>query len=302
MVNAMIGQKRLQTQKFLQDGRRIPVTEIWCGLNPVVSVKDSAKAGYSALQVGLGTKKHPSKALEGHIKGAALKSAPQFLREIRVVASDDSLPKVGDALVPNLVFKPGDIVDVIGISKGKGWAGAVKRHHFKGGPRTHGQSDRERAPGSIGQTTTPGRVYKGKRMAGHMGSVQTTVKNLEVVGVFDDVIWVKGLVPGGKNNMLVIRKIGEGKKFVPLIEESKETPAEETVQAVESSVQPTEENVSANAPQQSQEEPKEVKPEEKPSEKEVEAASVEEKKQAPAEEKPVEETEPVKEDAKNAGK
>ena len=115
------------------------------------------------------------------------------------------------------IFTPGDIVDVTGISKGKGFAGGVKRWNFKGGPRTHGQSDRERAPGSIGQTTTPGRVYKGKKMAGRMGQDTVTVKNLEVIGITDDgVLLIKGLVPGSVNSIVVVKKMGTNKKFVPL--------------------------------------------------------------------------------------
>src|SRR5258706_6239547 len=106
------------------------------------------------------------------------------------------------------------------MSKGKGFAGGVKRHHFKGGPRTHGQSDRERAPGSIGQTTTPGRVYKGKRMAGKMGNDTVTLKNLEVIDVTTDGVLIKGLVPGIVGTYLVIKKVGKNKKHVALLKES----------------------------------------------------------------------------------
>ena len=161
------------------------------------------------------------------IKGANLKVAPRFLREIRVDEVLD-LPKVGETINASDVLKAGDIVDVTGVSKGKGYAGVVKRHHFKGGPRTHGQSDRERAPGSIGQTTTPGRVYKGKRMAGRMGHENVTIKNQIIADVLDNLVLIKGLVPGPKNGLISIKKVGEGKKFVPLhknasIEESKES-------------------------------------------------------------------------------
>ena len=123
-------------------------------------------------------------------------------------------------------MQPGDIIDVTGISKGKGFAGGVKRFHFKGGPRTHGQSDRERAPGSIGQTTTPGRVYKGKRMAGKMGHETVTVKNLMIVDVLPDSILVKGVVPGIPDSLLVIKKVGEKKKFVPMLREGTKEPEE----------------------------------------------------------------------------
>ncbi len=111
---------------------------------------------------------------------------------------------IGDSIKPTVVFKKGDLVKVSGTSKGKGFQGVVKRHHFAGGPKTHGQSDRERAPGSIGSTTTPGRVYKGKRMAGRMGGERVTVRNLEIVEVKDDGIVVKGLVPGAKKGLLEI--------------------------------------------------------------------------------------------------
>ncbi|MCL4363675.1 50S ribosomal protein L3, partial [Patescibacteria group bacterium] len=112
---------------------------------------------------------------------------------------------VGEQIKPTIFFKKGDKVTVSGISKGKGFQGAVKRHHFKGGPRTHGQSHGERAPGSIGMTTTPGRVFRGKRMAGRMGNDRVTVKGLEVVDVIDGGIVVKGLVPGHNGNLLEVR-------------------------------------------------------------------------------------------------
>ncbi len=151
------------------------------------------------------------------------------------------MPKVstsGTAITVSDVFVPGDIVDVTGISKGKGFAGGVKRWGFKGGPRTHGQSDRERAPGSLGQTTTPGRVYKGKKMAGRMGQETVTVKNLEVIEVTaDGMLLIKGLVPGSLNSIVVVKKMGTNKKFVPLYREIVEEPViepavEETAEAV----------------------------------------------------------------------
>lgn len=228
----IIGQKKDQTQKFLSDGRRIPVTQIWCNGNVVVSVKSREKDGYDALQVGLGTRKKANRPMLGHIKGAKKELAPRFLREIRLENAFDDMPIVGSTIKVSDVLKPGDLVDVIGVSKGKGFAGGVKRHHFKGGPRTHGQSDRERAPGSIGQTTTPGRVYKGKRMAGRMGHDRVTVKNLEVVIVTDDGVMIKGLVPGIKGNMVLIQKTGvDNNKFVPLIEEEMREKKEKEAQA-----------------------------------------------------------------------
>ncbi len=227
-MQAILGQKIEQTQKFLEDGTRVPVTRLWISGNTVVTFKTKDKHGYSSLQLGFGTKKNANKALLGHVKGANLKAAPKFLQEIRLNGEDVAgLPEVGTMIIAPEVFKPGDIVDVTGISKGKGYAGVVKRHHFKGGPRTHGQSDRERAPGSIGQTTTPGRVYKGKRMAGRMGHQRVTIKNLEIVDVSQDSILIKGLVPGGKNTLIMVKKVGENKKFVPLFGIKEEEQSEE---------------------------------------------------------------------------
>lgn len=223
MINTLFGEKQEQIQKFLSDGTRIPVTVIHVPDSSVVMVKTKKKDGYWSLQLGIGSAKKITKAAEGHIRGAKLNKAPRFFREIRLedVKDIEGLPKVGDIVKGTDILKPGDIIDVTGISKGKGFAGVVKRHHFKGGPRTHGQSDRERAPGSIGQTTTPGRVYKGKRMAGRMGGKKATVKNLLVVDTQEQKVLVKGLVPGVKNSLIMIKKKGENKKFVPLYKEAK---------------------------------------------------------------------------------
>ncbi len=242
-MQAIIGQKVSQTQKFLEDGRRIPVTEIMIsGGNVVVQTRTVGKEGYNSIQLGFKSKKNGNKPLIGHVKKASLDEAPLFLREVEVEGED--FPEIGSVIKASDVFKPGDIVDVIGISKGKGYAGGVKRHHFKGGPRTHGQSDRERAPGSIGQSTTPGRVYKGKRMAGRMGHERVTVANLQVVEVTDDGVLIKGLVPGGVNNLIMIKKVGESKKFVPLYKEPSEEPE---VSAEEVVVEPVIESVNEAA-------------------------------------------------------
>lgn len=205
MVNTLLGEKNKQSQRFLKDGKRIPVTKVNVPDNAVVRVKTKDKDGYLALQFGIGQNR-------------------RFLREVRLddIKEADSLPKPGDFVKASDVFKPGDIIDVTGVSKGKGFAGVVKRHHFKGGPRTHGQSDRERAPGSIGQTTTPGRVYRGKRMAGRMGHEKVTVKNLEVADIIDKGLLIKGLIPGVRNGLVMIKKVGEDKKFVPLYKEEEE--------------------------------------------------------------------------------
>lgn len=220
MISSLIGQKLDQAQDFLQNGKRVPVTEIAVTENVVLQIKNTDSDSYAAIQLGAGVKKKPIKSALGHAKKAGQKSAPLKIREVSVKdISADDMPKLGDFVGVDAVFKPGDMVEVTGVSKGKGFAGGVKRHGFKGGPKTHGQSDRHRAPGSIGQGTTPGRVYKGKRMAGRMGTETVTVKNLTVVDVDNELkkLYVSGLVPGHKNSWVYITRIGEDKKFVPLL-------------------------------------------------------------------------------------
>jgi len=218
MLQALIGQKIDQTQTFLENGRRIPVTQVSVADNVVVQVKTPEKDKYTAVQVGVGKKKNPINALSGHSKKVGIKEAPSIIREVAWIGAEE-LPKSGDVIAVETVFKPGDIVKVTGTSKGKGFAGGVKRYNFRGGPKTHGQSDRHRAPGSIGQGTTPGRVYKGKRMAGHMGVDTVTITNLVVVDVDPEnkKLYVLGLVPGSKKSMIVITRTGEKKKFVKLL-------------------------------------------------------------------------------------
>ncbi|MDP3941545.1 MAG: 50S ribosomal protein L3, partial [bacterium] len=242
-MNILFGTKQQQSQLFLTDGTRIPVTHVRVAKLPVVQVKTKEKEGYTALQVGLGVgkKKQMSKGLMGHIAKAKIDMLPKRVVEIRI-HGDETLPEVGGYVNLQDILKPGDIVKVTGTSKGKGFAGGVKRYHFKGGPRTHGQSDRERAPGSLGQTTTPGRVYKGKRMAGHMGVDTATVTNLLVVAVSEDVVSIKGLLPGVVNANLKIEKTGESKKFVaPLAAGDAEKQAEATDDVAQAKVQKTEE-------------------------------------------------------------
>lgn len=210
MINTILGTKIKQTQKFTSEGVRIPATLIQAGPCFVVQVKEGA------IQLGLGEKKEKrtKKPILGHIKKAGLKHIPRFLREISVNQPEISANlKPGAEIKVGDVFKTGDLVNIIGTSKGKGFAGVVKRWGFAGGPRTRGQSDRERAPGSIGATTTPGRVLKGKKMAGRMGGERVTVKNLTVVHIDpkNNLLVVKGLVPGAKDGLLIIKKVGETK-------------------------------------------------------------------------------------------
>ena len=222
MITSFFGTKVDQTQKFLEDGTRVPITVVAVDGITVTAVKNKDDHGYWAVQLGIGMKKKAKKSELGYVKGAKLEKAPRFFREVRFDKKTaditlEQLPLIGSVIKATAVLKAGDRVDVTGISKGKGFAGGVKSHQFRGGPRTHGQADRERAPGSIGQTTTPGRVYKGKRMAGHMGVDKTTIKNLTVIEVNDSSILIKGLIPGPRSSLVVIAKVGENKKFVPLI-------------------------------------------------------------------------------------
>jgi large subunit ribosomal protein L3 len=204
MIEGIIGRKLGMTQVFTDKGAAEAVTLIQAGPCTVTQVKTAESDGYNAAQMGFGTGKHVSKAEQGQAQGASF----ACLREFRLASAEGV--KVGDKLDVSL-FKPGDMVKVTGISKGRGFAGVVKRHHFHGGPKTHGQSDRNRGPGSIGSTTTPGRVLKGRRMAGHMGAERVTVHGLEVYSTdpAKNIILIKGAVPGADNGLLLIGKTGK---------------------------------------------------------------------------------------------
>src|SRR4030042_3184359 len=201
MIQGMIGRKMGMTQLFRDDGE-VVVTYIEAGPCFVTQVKSQAKDGYNAVQLGFGEAKQLNSPQKGH-----LKEIGQFkhLREFSI--EDISSVQVGQKLDVDM-FKPGDLLDVTGVSKGKGFAGVVKRYHFAGGPKTHGQSAPHRAPGSVGSTTTPGRVWKGQRMAGHMGHDRVTARNLKVVEVDlpRHVLWVRGPVPGHRKGMLIVKK------------------------------------------------------------------------------------------------
>lgn len=201
------------SQTFV-DTTRVPVTLVKVGPCIVTQVKKEDKDGYWAVQLGLGSKriKNMTKPLQGHLKGAIKdKMAPRFLREVRLEKEPEF--KVGDEVKVSDVFKAGDVVAVTGTSKGKGFAGVVKRWGFAGGPRTHGQSDRPRSPGSIGQGTTPGRVRKGKKMAGRMGGETVTIKNLKVVSIDEEKneMAILGAIPGVPRGLVIIKKIASGK-------------------------------------------------------------------------------------------
>jgi len=197
----ILGKKIGMTQLY-RENLEIAVTAIEAGPCCVTQVKTVEKDKYDAVQIGFAESKRLNKAEKGHLKE---NGNYRYLRELRTENVKDY--QVGQKIDAGM-FKAGDIVQVEGISKGKGFAGGVKRYHFKGGPKTHGQSDRHRAPGSIGSTTTPGRVFKGLRMAGHMGARKVTARNLVVieVDIAKNVLLLKGAVPGAKGGILLIEK------------------------------------------------------------------------------------------------
>jgi len=205
-LQGIIGRKVGMTQVYAEDGRAIPATVIEAGPCVVVQRKSKGKDGYSAVQVGLvepRTVKRVTKAMKGHFEKAGLPPC-RVLREFRV--EDGAEVKVGDRFSVEL-FAAGDRVRVTGISKGKGFQGVVKRHHFRGGAATHG-SMFHRAPGSIGASAFPSRVLKGMRAGGHMGSDRVTVRNVEVVRVDagNNILVVRGSIPGAGGSYVVIRK------------------------------------------------------------------------------------------------
>jgi large subunit ribosomal protein L3 len=205
MLKGLIGKKVGMTQIFDETGIAIPVTLIEAGPCYVTQVRTKDGNGYSAVQLGFGEVK-PKRLTAGQLGHLKRNNMPplRFLREFR-----DKEPGLaeGDVLKVDEVFTVGESVDVIGTSKGKGFAGAVKRHHFSGGPKTHGQSDRQRAPGARSSGTTPGRVFKGARGAGHMGNERVTVQNLRVVLVDAErnLLGVRGAIPGPKGGVVMIK-------------------------------------------------------------------------------------------------
>ena len=200
-VEGLLGRKLGMLQVFDDQGQLRGATAIEVGPCWVTQVRTEEKDGYSAVQLGFGEKKRLNQPASGHL---AASGAPKLrhLAEFRVTGEVNLGDQIGVE-----IFEQGELVDVTAKSKGRGFQGGVKRHHFRGGPKTHGQSDRHRAPGSIGAGTTPGRVFKGTRMAGHMGAARTTVRNLEVVGCNEErgVIFVAGTVPGPPGGLVRVR-------------------------------------------------------------------------------------------------
>ena len=207
MTMGLVGRKCGMTRVFTEDGESIPVTVIEAQPNRITQVKTVETDGYRALQVTAGAKKpsRVSKPLAGHFAKAKVE-AGDLITEFRLEDADDGEFDAGSELKVDL-FAEGQKVDVIGTSIGKGFAGAVKRHHFSMQDATHGNSLAHRAPGSIGQNQTPGRVFKGKKMAGHMGNVRRTAQNLVVVRVDTDrnLLLIKGAVPGHAGGKVIVR-------------------------------------------------------------------------------------------------
>jgi large subunit ribosomal protein L3 len=213
MVTGIIGKKVGMTQLFAADGKVSPATVLKAGPCVVAQVKTPATDGYESVQLGL-VEAHPSKEnkpTQGHFKKAGV-PATRVRREVKLAAGGDPV-KPGDQVSVS-IFADGERVDVIGTSRGKGFQGVVKRHHFAGGRATHG-SMFHRAPGSIGASSFPSRVVRGMRMAGHMGADQVTVRNLKVLRVDaeNNLLLVEGAVPGGPNSIVVIRKAVAAKKI-----------------------------------------------------------------------------------------
>lgn len=205
MFKGLIGKKIGMTQIFDEQGVAVPITLIEAGPCYVTQVRQPAKDGYSAVQLGFGETRQ--KLLTGGQLGHLKKTKAPSLRYLREFRSKEHGLKEGDKVTVES-FVVGEHVDVAGISKGKGFAGAMKRHGFGGGPITHGQSDRQRSVGSIGATSTPGKVFKGKRMPGRMGNQRVTAQNLKVVLVDTErnLIGVRGAVAGGKGAVVTIKE------------------------------------------------------------------------------------------------
>lgn len=213
-MKAILGKKLGMTQLFNDRGEALPVTVIEAGPCFVAQVKTLERDGYDAVQLGFEEVK--ARRLSGGERGHLARSGAPPLRHLREVphrASDGAVAEGQRVLVD--VFQVGDRVDVVGTSKGRGFAGVVKRYGFGGGPKTHGQSDRLRAPGSVGSTTTPGRVLKGKRMPGRMGGVRVSAQDLrvELVDPERNLLAVRGSVPGTKGGLVMVKQARKSREL-----------------------------------------------------------------------------------------
>lgn len=207
MITTLFGFKKTQTRIFSEDGKQIYVTNI--SVEPCVVTRIVQADNNPKYQLGIGNTKKLAKPVEGQLKKAGVEKKPRFFREVEAPSGDEALA-VGAEVKVSDVFAVGDAITVTGTSKGKGFASGIRRYNFNGGPKTHGQGDHWRAPGSIGSGTTPGRVYKGKKMAGRLGGDTVTVKGLKVIAVDieKNMISVSGPVPGAKNGLITLTKRG----------------------------------------------------------------------------------------------
>lgn len=223
MITTVLGTKIGMEARWDQRGRRVPVTILQVDPNVVVDI-----ANDKAL-LGMGARKRVKKPQNNIVTKIGF--MPRYMREVKI--ESDSIKKTGDLAIGDKItvalFSPQDAVKVTGITRGRGFAGGIKRWGFAGGPKTHGQSDRHRAPGSIGQTTTPGRVFRGKKMAGHYGNEKITTTGLEVIEIDPEKnrLFIKGAVPGARNGFLVIEKTGKVKRYVAPPEEKPKEEKEE---------------------------------------------------------------------------
>ena len=207
----LLGRKLGMTRIFADDGSVVPVSVIEATPNTVTALRSVEKDGYTAVQLGAGRARRMTKPVAGQFKHLDKEQQqPRHVREVRV--ADGEGYEVGQQLGVD-TFAAGELVDVVGVSKGKGFAGVIERHNFRRGPKTHG-SDHHRAPGSIGAGTYPGRVWKGTRMAGHMGNERVTVKKLTVVRVDPErnLLMVRGAVPGANGSVVIVRKAARQRK------------------------------------------------------------------------------------------
>jgi large subunit ribosomal protein L3 len=266
MLNVIFATKKKMSQAWTEQGKRLAVTRLQVSPNLVVGEKnvqvktDASKANSlkdcRIVEIGYGEKKMTSmsKAMKTRIEKAGAKTGLRKFAGVRDFNQDESV-KVGTFINLSDVLQPGDVVQVQGTTKGKGFAGAMKRWGFHGGPRTHGQSDRSRATGSIGQGTDPGRVFPGKKMPGHYGNVTDTVTGLKVLYVAGEELWVSGPVPGSINGLVRVQKVSSGpeiklnKKASGIVEEevkvekTEEIVAEATVEAAQEKVEAAETKV-----------------------------------------------------------
>jgi large subunit ribosomal protein L3 len=209
-MKTILAKKIGMTRVFTDKGKAEAVTVVEAGPCNVIQLNNEEKNGYNSIQIGYGDKKYLNKPSLGHIKNAKKENDKiknvSFLKEVRVNKDEIANLKIGDELKTDM-FKPGDTVSVSGVSKGKGFQGTVKRHHFHTGPKSHG-SDNYRQPGSIG-ATFPQRTLKGKRMAGHMGAENITTFGLEIIDIIPEknIILIKGAVPGAKNSIITVKGV-----------------------------------------------------------------------------------------------